>query len=219
MSCLFDDGRFDAELAGLAAADPRIAEVLARTGPPPLRRWPAGFATLVDVIIGQQVSVHASKAIKARLRASVGAIEPEILASASDEALIAGGLSRAKQRYIRGLARMVVDGALDLDGLATQDDETAVSALVAAPGIGRWTAEVYLLFAHGRVDVWPADDLAVQAAAGSVAGLAERPTGKATRAIAEAWAPRRGTAAHLMWHLYHHQTGRAGTGATSGDQA
>ncbi len=214
---LFADGAFDADLQALATADPRLAAVVARTGPPPMRRWPPGFATLVDVIVGQQVSVHAARAIRARLLAEVGVFAPEVLVAASDAQLIAGGLSRPKQKYIRGLARLVVDGALDFDALPQLDDEAAITLLVAAPGIGRWTAEIYLLFALGRSDVWPADDLAIQAAAGSVAGLNERPTAKATRSLAEAWRPWRGAAAHLMWHLYHHQTGRVGTNKVSGD--
>ena len=214
---LFAAGAFDAHLSALASQDPRLAAVLERTGPPPMRRWPPGFATLVDVIVGQQVSVHAARAIRARLLAAVGAFEPEVLVAATDEQLIAGGLSRPKQKYIRGLARLVVDRTLDFDALPHLDDEAAIAMLVAAPGIGRWTAEIYLLFALGRGDIWPADDLAIQAATGSVAGLAERPSPKATRALGEAWRPWRGAAAHLMWHLYHHQTGRAGTNQVSGD--
>ncbi|MDX2103144.1 MAG: DNA-3-methyladenine glycosylase 2 family protein [Alphaproteobacteria bacterium] len=216
---LFDPGRFEADLAALGAADSRLAAVLIQTGPPPMRRWPEGFETLVDVIIGQQVSTHAAKAIKARLRTVIGTPTPAALANATEAELVAGGLSRAKQRYLRGLAQLVLDGALVLEALPSLSDDDAITMLIQAPGIGRWTAEIYLLFALGRADVWPADDLALQAAAAHVHGMSERPKGKAARAIADGWSPWRGAAAHLMWHLYHHQTGRAGTSAVSGDSA
>src|SRR3546814_32119 len=118
------------------------------------------------------------------------------------DALRSCGLSRQKQGYARSLAELVMTGALDLHALPA-DDEAAINALVSVKGIGRWSAEIYLLFAEGRPDVWPAGDLAVQIEVGRILGLSERPTEKVTREVAERWRPHRGAAALMAWHHYN----------------
>jgi DNA-3-methyladenine glycosylase II len=187
-------------LDALAAAEPRIAAALARAGYPEPRTSPRGYQTLLRAIVGQQVSVAAAASMWAKLSAAVGdPPDPERLLAASDEALRAAGLSRQKASYARSLAEDVLSGRLDFDNLP-EDDEEAIARLVHVKGIGRWTAEIYLLFAEGRRDVWPAGDLAVQIEAGVIMGLDERPTEKALRAMSEAWRPHRGAFAVFTWH-------------------
>ena len=187
-------------LDALAAAEPRIAAALARAGYPEPRTSPRGYQTLLRAIVGQQVSVAAAASMWAKLTAAVGdPPDPERLLAASDEALRAAGLSRQKASYARSLAEDVLSGRLDFDALP-DDDEEAIARLVHVKGIGRWTAEIYLLFAEGRRDIWPAGDLAVQIEAGVIMGLDERPTEKALRALSEAWRPHRGALAVFTWH-------------------
>lgn len=195
-------------LDALAAADPAFGAARARIGDPALRRWEPGFATLLDIIIGQQVSTMAARAIKARLRQLVAPLTPERLLAAGPEVLRQAGFSRQKMTYAADLAGAITAGRLDLDALAALDDEAAIAALTAIRGIGRWTAEIYLLFALGRPDVWPADDLALADSLRHLRGMADRPKGKLARSAAEGWQPWRGAAAHFCWHLYHHNTGR-----------
>ncbi|AHE56088.1 DNA-3-methyladenine glycosylase family protein [Sphingomonas sanxanigenens] len=191
-----------ASLDHLAAIEPRIAAALARVGYPEPRINPRGYATLLRTIVGQQVSYKAAAAMWSRLDAEIGGVEdPANIVRATDEMLRAGSLSRQKAGYARSLAAAVVSGALDFHALP-EDDEAAIAQLVAIKGIGRWSAEVYLLFAEGRTDIWPAGDLAVQIETGRIMGLDARPDEKATRAIAEAWRPHRGAAAVFTWHHY-----------------
>lgn len=202
MTPLDDDAALARAVGRLADADPRVAAILARVGPPPLRRWAAGFATLVDIICGQQVSRGAADSMKTRLRAAFDPFTPAALAAASEEALRACGLSRQKIRYVAALATACRDRTLDLDALAAAEDEAAIAALTALPGIGRWTAEVYLLFAHGRPDLFPAADLALAEAYRRLADEPERRGERALRDAVARWAPDRGAAAHLLWHSY-----------------
>lgn len=189
-------------LDALAALEPAFARGLERAGYPAPRIRDRGYQTLLRTIVGQQVSVAAASSIWRKLEAGLGAgLHPEAVAAASDEALRAAGLSRQKSAYARSLAEQVATGALDLDALPT-DDEAAIAALTAVKGIGRWSAEIYLLFAEGRPDVWPAGDLAVQIEIGRLMALGERPSEKATRALAQAWRPHRGAAAIFAWHHY-----------------
>ena len=189
-------------LDALAAAEPAMAAALKQVGYPEPRISERGYATLLRTIVGQQVSVAAAKSMWAKLEAAVGdPNDPEKVASASDETLRAAGLSRQKASYARSLAEEVTSGRLDLDNLPA-DDEEAIAQLVKVKGIGRWSAEIYLLFAEGRTDIWPAGDLAVQIAVGRILGHAERPKEKAVRDIAEAWRPHRGAAAVFAWHHY-----------------
>jgi DNA-3-methyladenine glycosylase II len=192
-----------AGLDAVAAADPRIAGMLERAGYPGPRLRERGYRTLLRTIVGQQVSVAAASSMWRKLEAQLGEDMPaEALLAAEFDALRACGLSRQKQSYARSLCELVVGGELDLENLPA-DDEQAIEQLVRIKGIGRWSAEIYLLFAEGRPDIWPAGDLAVQAGIGKILGLPERPSEKATRALAEGWRPHRGSVAIFTWHCYN----------------
>jgi DNA-3-methyladenine glycosylase II len=184
----------------LAEREPRIAAALAAAGYPEPRISAPGYETLLRAIVGQQVSVASAASMWSKLTALVGdPPAPEALLAASDETLRSAGLSRQKASYARSLAEEVVSGRLDFAGLSA-DDEEAIAELVRVKGIGRWTAEVYLLFAEGRTDIWPAGDLAVQIETGRIMGLEEKPTEKRVRELAEAWRPHRGAFAIFTWH-------------------
>lgn len=186
----------------LAAIEPAIAAALQRVGYPEPRIRERGYGTLLRTIIGQQVSVASANAVWLKLATVLGNPEdPAILAAASDEQLRAAGLSRQKASYARSLAEEVTSGRLDLESLPA-DDEEAIAQLVRVKGIGRWSAEVYLLFAEGRTDIWPAGDLAVQVEIGRILGHDVRPSEKLTRALAENWRPHRGALAIFTWHHY-----------------
>jgi DNA-3-methyladenine glycosylase II len=189
-----------AALDALAARDPAVAGALAQAGYPEPRISARGYQTLLRAIVGQQVSIQSAASMWAKLTAMVGdPPAPERLLEASDETLRAAGLSRQKASYARSLAEVVVSGQLDFSRLSA-DDEEAIAQLVQVKGIGRWTAEIYLLFAEGRLDIWPAGDLAVQIEVGRILGLEAKPTEKALREIAERWRPHRGAMAIFAWH-------------------
>ena len=186
----------------LAKLDPAFAKAIERAGYPEPRVRERGYGTLLRTIIGQQVSVAAAASIWRKLEEQCGDLEnPENIARASDEQLRAAGLSRQKASYARSLAEEVTSGRLDLANLPA-DDEEAIAKLVQVKGIGRWSAEIYLLFAEGRSDIWPAGDLAVQIEIGRILGHHDRPSEKAIRDLAEQWRPHRGAAAILAWHHY-----------------
>ncbi len=186
----------------LATSEPLIAVAVERVGYPEPRIRDRGYETLLRTIVGQQVSVAAAASIWTKLGAALGDLtSPEIVAAATDDELRAAGLSRQKASYARSLADEVTSGRLDLGALPA-DDEEAITQLIRIKGIGRWSAEIYLLFAEGRPDIWPAGDLAVQIEVGRIMGHAERPSEKLTREIAEPWRPHRGAAAILAWHHY-----------------
>lgn len=191
-------------LEALAARDPDIARHYAHCGLPPERRRPAGFAGLVHIIAAQQVSAASANAIIGRLEAALRPCSPEGFLELDDAALRDIGLSRQKMRYCRALAEDVLAGRIDLDGLAGLDDAAAIEHLVQAKGIGVWSAEIYLLFALRRPDVWPADDLAVQVAVQRVKGLDARPGRAQMVELAAPWRPHRSAAARFMWHVYRH---------------
>ena len=192
----------NAALDALAGIEPAFAVALDRAGYPEPRVRDRGYATLLRTIIGQQVSVAAAQSIWNKLEAQIGDLtDPANVAKASDEDLRAAGLSRQKASYARSLAEEVTSGQLDFAQLS-QDDEEAIAQLVKIKGIGRWSAEIYLLFAEGRPDIWPAGDLAVQIEIGRILGHDERPAEKLMRDLAEAWRPHRGAAAILAWHHY-----------------
>jgi DNA-3-methyladenine glycosylase II len=189
-------------LDALAAIEPAFARALERVGYPEPRIRERGYETLLRTIVGQQVSVAAANSIWRKLEAAIGAgLRPEAMAQASDELLRSAGLSRQKISYAKSLADEVASGGLELSKLP-DDDEAAIAALTRINGIGRWSAEIYLLFAEGRADVWPAGDLAVQIEIGRIMGLEERPAERATREMAEEWRPYRGAAAIFAWHHY-----------------
>lgn len=184
--------------AWLVTREPRLGTVLARAGPLPLRRRTDGFEALLDAIVSQQVSLASAAAVLGHLRAA-GLIEAVAMAQAADEVLRGCGLSRQKIRYAKGLAAAGIDYA----GLHVLPDDAVVARLMALPGIGRWSAEIYAMFALGRADVLAAGDLALQEAARLAFDLAERPDERALRAMAEAWSPWRGVAARALWAYYH----------------
>jgi DNA-3-methyladenine glycosylase II len=188
-----------ASVDALGAVEPRFAAALARVGYPPTRIRERGHATLMRTIVGQQVSV---KAMWRKLTEVIGdPVDLERLAAASDEDLRAAGMSRQKSSYLRSLAEEVTSGRLDFTHLPA-DDEEAIAQLVRVKGIGRWSAEIYLLFAEGRPDIWPAGDLAVQIEIGRILGHESRPSEKLIRDLAEPWRPHRGAAAIFAWHHY-----------------
>lgn len=189
-------------LNALAAIEPAFARALERVGYPEPRIRERGYGTLLRTIVGQQVSVAAASSIWNKLELAVGTgLQPAAIAAAPDDLLRRAGLSRQKISYAKSLAEQVASGTLDLAALPA-DDEEAIVMLTRVKGIGRWSAEIYLLFAEGRADIWPAGDLAVQIEVGRIMGLSERPSEKATRALAEAWRPHRGAAAIFSWHHY-----------------
>ncbi|MDG3040125.1 DNA-3-methyladenine glycosylase family protein [Roseicyclus marinus] len=191
--------------AVLVARDARFRPILEATGPLPLRRRPDGFGALLAAIVGQQVSTASAAAILARLEAA-GLAEEAAVAAAADEDLRACGLSRPKIRYVRALAA----ARLDYEGLRAAPAELVVERLVALPGIGRWTAEIYAMFALGHVDVFPAGDLALQVAAGRAFDLPARPAEAQLRALAGDWSPVRAVAACALWAYYRLDTSREG---------
>ncbi|MBH1999502.1 MAG: DNA-3-methyladenine glycosylase 2 family protein [Sphingomonadaceae bacterium] len=192
-----------ASLDAIARLEPGIAAAIDRIGYPQPRVRAPGYETLLRTIVGQQVSVAAAAAVWRKLEAELGAgCTPDALLARDFDTLRACGLSRQKQGYARSLAELVISGALDLHALPA-DDEEAIAQLVRIKGIGRWSAEIYLLFAEGRPDIWPAGDLAIQIAIGRIVGLPERPSELATRTLAEPWRPHRGAAAIMAWHHYN----------------
>lgn len=189
-------------LDAIAAIEPRFADAIAVTGYPEPRLRDPGYATLLRTIVGQQVSVAAAASVWNKLEALLGeGCAPDRLIAQEFDALRACGLSRQKQGYARSLAELVMTGALPLDALPA-DDEEAIAYLTQVKGIGRWSAEIYLLFAEGRADIWPAGDLAVQEGVGRLLKLEARPSEKDIREIAEQWRPHRGAAAIFTWHIY-----------------
>jgi DNA-3-methyladenine glycosylase II len=196
------DEQLKAHLDALARRDPRFAAALALADYPEPRIRDRGYVTLLRTIVGQQISFKAADAVWIKVAATVGEIaDPTALLARTDEDLRGAGLSRQKIGYARSLAELCASGELDLSALPV-DDEEAIALLVRVKGIGRWSAEVYLLFAEGRSDIWPAGDLAVQESVRRIMGHDERPDEKATRAIAEDWRPYRGAAAIFAWHHY-----------------
>ena len=190
------------DLDAVAAREPRLAAELARIGYPEPRLRSRGYKTLLRTIVGQQVSVAAAASMWGKLEAELGAeFTPACLLKRDFDALRACGLSRQKQGYARSLCELVEAGELDFEGLPA-DDEEAIELLTRIKGIGRWSAEIYLLFAEGRPDIWPAGDLAVQEGVKRLLGLEERPAEKATRQLAEGWSPQRGAMAIFTWHFY-----------------
>lgn len=192
--------------AWLAAHDARFAGALALTGPLPLRRRAGGFADLLGAIVSQQVSVASADAIWARLEAA-GLTGAGPVAAAGEDALRACGLSRQKIRYAQALAA----AGIDFDGLRALSDDQVVAVLVAVPGIGRWTAEIYAMFSLGRADVFAPADLALQESARLLFGLDARPSERALREMAAAWSPWRAVAARLLWSYYRVAKDREGT--------
>ncbi len=189
-------------LDALGHIEPAFARAVAQAGYPEPRIRDRGYVTLLRTIVGQQISFKAADAVWQKVETTVGDIEnPVAMMALADEDLRAAGLSRQKIGYCRSLAELVAGGTLDLHNLPI-DDEEAIAALTMIKGIGRWSAEIYLLFAEGRPDIWPAGDLAVQEDVGRLLGHDVRPGEKLVRELAEGWRPYRGAAAIFAWHHY-----------------
>jgi DNA-3-methyladenine glycosylase II len=199
---LLDRATLDAAARELGDRDPDLAGILARHGPPPLWDRPPGFETLVAIVLEQQVSLASGAAALARLRAAAGGMEPGAVARLGEDGARAAGLTRQKARYVVGLAEAALDGRFDAGPLSRADDETARTALVALLGVGRWTADIYLVMALLRPDVWPDGDLALTAAMRRAKRLARLPTAAEQQLVADAWRPWRAVGARLLWHAY-----------------
>jgi DNA-3-methyladenine glycosylase II len=182
--------------------------ILNHAGTPRFRRRRNGFATLLHIILEQQVSIDAAAAMHRRLAGLCQPLAPEPFLALDDATLRSCGFSRQKTDYARRLAASVAGGEFDFQGLAAADDAVALAALVSLKGIGRWSAEIYLIFALGRPDVWPAGDLGLQLAVADCLGLSARLSEPALREIGAAWQPWRSVAACLFWQSYLHARGR-----------
>jgi len=210
MTAMPSQNQYQAALAELAGRDADLAAVLDKFGAPEIRPRPTGFATLVLLILEQQVSLASAAATFDRLATLVGDLTPRRMLAQSDDDLRSAGLSRQKTRYVRALANTVADGGLDLDALEALDDAEITSRLTAVIGIGTWTADVYLLTELQRPDVWPAKDLALAVAAQEVKQLSARPDEAALIALGERWRPFRTAAARILWHYYLNTTRKKG---------
>jgi DNA-3-methyladenine glycosylase II len=195
-------------MAHLFSLDPDFAAIVAAAGPLPWRRRTPGFPGLLQAIVAQMISNQAAAAIWGRLRALPGALDPDTFALLTDDALRGAGLSRPKVTHARALARAFADGVLRTDHLATLDDEAAIAAIAAIKGMGRWSAEIYLLFALERLDIFPSGDIALAAALAHLKNLPQRPSPPALRQMVTCWQPVRSMAARLLWHHWRHVTGR-----------
>jgi DNA-3-methyladenine glycosylase II len=197
-----DESSLPDAVAELIARDTRLARIVEAFGPPPLWAREPGFPTLLRIILEQQVSLASARAAFDRLLAVAAPLTPESLLALDDATLRAVGFSRQKARYGRGLAQDVLSGSLDLDGLATLEDDAARRELVKVVGIGRWTADIYLLMALCRPDVWPVGDLALAVAAQRALDLPSIPNPAEMEALGAAWRPWRAVAARVLWHDY-----------------
>lgn len=186
----------------LAQRDTDLAHIITTYGSPPLWEREPGFPTLLLIILEQQVSLASAKAAYQRLEAASRSVTPQNFLRFTDEELKLIGFSRQKTRYGRELSKAVLEGPLDLINLEQLDDETAKKQLMTIKGIGPWTADIYLLMALGRPDIWPKGDLALEVALQRVKGWAKRPTPDEARDLSEAWRPWRAVAARILWHFY-----------------
>jgi DNA-3-methyladenine glycosylase II len=194
----------------LAVRDPDLAGIVARHGHPPLWDREPGFATLLHIILEQQVSLASAQAAFHRLRAAAEPLAPVRFLELTDAELLAIGFSRQKARYGRALAEAMRSGALDLDGLHDLDDEAVHETLQRVPGIGPWTSTIYLLMVLLRPDLWPAGDIALAESVGEVKGIGRRPDATEMAELGDTWRPWRSVAARLFWHDYLARRGRAG---------
>ena len=191
----------------LARVDPDVARALARVGYPAPRQREPGFATLLRIMVAQQLSTKSAAAIWGRVEAAcTPVVSAQRFLELDEAAFKAIGFSRQKIAYGRALAEAVAGGALELEALATVPEEDAIAAISALRGFGRWSAEIYLLFALGRADIFPADDLGLQVGMQRLKRLEARPNRKAMAHLAEPWRPLRGCGAIFLWHYYGNAT-------------
>jgi DNA-3-methyladenine glycosylase II len=186
----------------LSALDPDLAQIVNEYGNPPMWQREPGFSTLLHIILEQQVSLASAKAAFTKLERAAGDLTPERFLQFSDHELRLFGFSRQKTRYGRELASAVIDKELDLEKLFHKSDEAVRQALMKIKGIGNWTANIYLLMALLRPDIWPSGDLALAKAVQDVYNLSKRPGQEKIAKIAEKWSPWRAVAARILWHYY-----------------
>lgn len=206
-----DETGFRNAVTLLAGLDPAFAAAVAAHGVPPFWHRPPGFATLSLFIVEQQVSLASAKAVFERVFDLLGSFTPDRILAVTPDDLGRAGLTRQKQRYLINLSQLVVDGTFDIEALAHLDDDAARANLVGLLGVGPWTADVYLLSALRRPDLWPIGDRALQVGVGELLGLGAPPTGQTLDEIGERWRPHRSTAARLVWHRYLEVRGRRET--------
>ena len=205
ISPVLDEDNLAMALKALSRKHQSFAHAIRYAGPLPERSLPRGFATLAKIIVEQQLSLTAAQAIWDRLEADLGGVTPEAVLARDVPHLRALGLGARKAEYVQGIAVALADGDLDFAMLKDLPDEEAITSLTAIRGIGPWTAEVYMLFAEGRSDIFPAGDIALQSAARTVFDLPQRPDSKTFRVMAEDWRPWRGVAARIFWQVYRRQ--------------
>ncbi|ANK73638.1 DNA-3-methyladenine glycosylase family protein [Ensifer adhaerens] len=198
----------EAGLSGLVMLDARLGHVVARAGPVPLRRTDPGYRGLASIIVSQMVSKASAAAIWRRMEEKLGEVTAAGVNSLSDEDCRAIGLSRAKAEALRRVAEVVVSGQIDLDAICNIEGSEAIRELTAIKGVGRWTAEVYLLFCAGHPDVFPSGDVALQNAIGHGLGLELRPSAREIDSLAASWSPWRSVAARLFWAYYSQEMRR-----------
>lgn len=189
-------------ISHLASIDEGLGSIVSNIGPPPLWDREQGFSTLLLIILEQQVSLASARAAYSKLVAAIDPATPQSFLKLSDDALKGFGFSRQKMLYSRELSKAIVSGDLDLSALAKLDDETARTELIKIKGIGRWTADIYLLMALLRPDIWPAGDLALAKAIKSIKNLDSIPSPEVMHEIALPWKPWRAVAARILWHYY-----------------
>ena len=204
MHCIVDDAALEAALAELCRREAAFTRLIGLTGKPKLRRGEPSFAGLIRIVVDQMISLKAAETIWARMEKTLGPLTPENLIRRRENSFRKAGLSGGKIRAIRAITKAVVEGDLRLEDLPQLSDEAAMAALTVLPGIGPWTAEIYLLFCMGRADIWPAGDVALQHAVHMALGLKGRPQAAEMRRLAEAWRPHRGAAAFVFWNYYRH---------------
>lgn len=197
-----DEPGLSAAVQNLIEREVVFARIVRLYGPPPLWARQPGFPTLVHIILEQQVSLASARAAFLRLGEAINPVSPQKFLILSDERLKTIGFSRQKTRYGRELANAVLDGSLDLAALETLDDVMVRAQLMAVKGIGVWTADIYLLMALGRPDIWPRGDIALQTALQRAFGLDSRPDPDTAEVLSQAWKPWRAAAARILWHFY-----------------
>ncbi len=194
--------QLETAIAELASRDSHICEALDLVGMPGSRIREPGLQTLVSIIVSQQISTEAAAAIMGRLRSLLPDMTANSLLNCEAEDLRAAGLSARKVEYCLSLAAAVKDGSLPVEQLPSMDDNEVIKIITALRGFGRWSAEIYLMFALRRTDVFPADDLALQIALGKLKNLDDKPSAKQSRALTESWAPWRSAGSIFLWHYY-----------------
>ena len=204
MAKLHDQKAISAACRQICRVDSDFARAYKAAGPPQPRQRPTGFTTLLDIIVSQQLSTQAADTIMARVKALMPRVSAANLLALSDEQLRGAGLSRQKVDYARHLAEELDSGRLKLNGLAKMDDNDAVARLQQLRGIGRWSAEIYLMFSLGRSDIFAADDLALRVALGRMKATDAVPTAKEARALTESWSPWRSAGSLFLWKYYRH---------------